>query len=322
MSNGLKSFNVLKKKCPFCLSSRTRKYGKFRNRQRYKCNDCQKTFGSVKKPQRLNLKLFNEYALGKQTLAQLSNELHLNPKTVQNHLDQVVLAKFKVTPRPIILVLDATYLGEKKAKDGVLVGKDWLTKEIVYYKFIQSETKQVYQECKDSLINQGFEILAVIVDGRPGIRNVFRDIPIQMCQFHQIQIVNRYLTKNPKLLPSKQLKTIIEDLVKSNQTGFVRRLKYWFEVNEEFINEKTINLETGRSIYKHKKLRSAVNSIRNNLPYLFTYKNKEQSNIPNTTNSLVGWFAHLKKLLNCHNGLRKDRRKKVIEYILATRNYH
>lgn len=266
--------------------------------------------------------MFAEYALGKQTLTQLSAVLKDTPKTIQKHLDQVEVPKFKSSPKPIILILDATYFGEKKAKDGLIVGKDWITKDIVYSKFIESETKAVFQDVKEYLQKLGYQIQAIVVDGRPGIRTVFKDIPIQMCQFHQIQIVNRYLTKNPKLIPSIQLRSIMEDLTKMSEFGFKQRFNYWLEINQEFINEKTINSETGRQVYTHKKLRSAVNSIKNNMPYLFTYKQYQSFNIPNTTNSLDGWFAHLKKLLNCHNGLRRDRRNRVIEYILATQNYH
>jgi len=260
--------------------------------------------------------------LGKQTLAQLSKQLKLSLPTIQKHLDQVVLPKPSSNPRPIVLVLDATYFGEKKAKDGLIVGKDWLTKEIVYYKFIQTETKPVFEEVRHSLEETGYKIKAVVVDGRPGIKMAFAGIPIQMCQFHQIQIVNRYLTKNPKLIPSKQLKTIVEGLTKVNETGFKKRFNYWLEVNQDFIDEKTTNLETDRQIYTHKKLRSAVNSVRNNMSYLFTCKQYPNLYIPNTTNSSDGWFAHLKKLLNCHNGLRRDRRNKVIEYILTTQNFN
>lgn len=179
--------------------------------------------------------------------------------TVQKHLDDFVLQEFSVQPKPIILVIDALYFGAKKDKDGLLVGKDWITGNIVYRSFIQSESKSV------------FIILAIVVDGRPGIRTVFADLPLQMCQFHLIQIVNRYITKKPKLI---------------------------------------------------KRERSAVRSIQNNLNYLFTCKHAENKDldIPNTTNCLDGWFSHLRKLFGCHNGLRKDRRNRVIEYILATHN--
>lgn len=293
---------------------------------RFRCKECSRQFQSKHKPQRLNLKLFKEYALGKQTLSQLSKETSLTLPTLQKHLDKVAFPRFKPSPRPIILVLDATYFGSKEAKDGLLVGKDWLTKEIVYYKFIESESKAVFSEVRDTLEKWGYTILGVVVDGRPGVKSAFSGIPIQMCQFHQIQIVNRYLTKSPKLISSLQLKTLIEDLSSINQYGFRNRFNYYLEVNGEFINEKTLSPETGRQVYKHKRLRSAVNSIRNNLPYLFTYQENLGPGVigkmPNTTNSLDGWFAHLKKLLNCHNGLRKDRRHRVIEYILSSRFFN
>ena len=70
----------------------------------------------------------------------------------------------------------------------------------------------MFQDVKDTLEQLVYKLQAVVVDDRPGIKTSFKGIPIQMCQFHQIQIVNRYLTKNPKLIPSIQLKTIIEDL--------------------------------------------------------------------------------------------------------------
>lgn len=263
--------------------------------------------------------MFEEYVLGKQTLIQLAIKFKLSTRSVQRYLDQAKIPELTHRPRSIILVLDALYFGEKKDKDGLIVGKDWVTKNIVYYKFIKSETKAVFQDVKDTLEQIGYEIQALVVDGRPGIKSVFKDIPIQMCQFHQIQIVNRYLTKNPKLTPSIQLKTIIEDLTLMNKLVLESRFNYWLGIHQDFINEKSINPETKRQIYKHKKLRSAVNSIKNNLPYLFTHKINVGLDIPNTTNSLDGWFTHLRKLLNCHGGLVESRRNRVIEYILATR---
>jgi len=306
--------------CPFCTSQNTRKYGKFRARQRYKCNTCKKTFGSSKKPQRFNQKLFDDYCYGKQTLSQIGAKIGCSIPTIQKRLDEFILPTFVVKPRPIILVMDALYFGKKKDKDGLLVGKDWITKQIIYYEFIQSETKAVYQKARNTLEVSAFEILAVITDGRPGIKNVFSNLPLQMCQFHLIQIVNRYITKRPKLIPALQLRTLLEGLTTTTEYAFKLRFNYWLEVNEDFLNEKTVSLETGRKIYKHKRLRSAVRSIQTNLEHLFICKNKTYSNlhIPNTTNCLDGWFAHLRKLLGCHNGLRKDRRNRVIKYILAT----
>lgn len=220
------------------------------------------------------------------------------------------------------------------------MGKDWITKEIIYYDFIQTENKDAFLKCKNDLENKGFKILALVVDGRIGIKDIFKDVPIQMCQFHQLQIINRYLTKKPKLTPAKQLKTIMECLTRSSYESFQKRFSYWLEVNQDFLNEKTTNPKTKKKQYTHKRLRSAVKSLENNLPYLFTYQDKEfieineslisnylkhgikpPSKAPNTTNTLDGWFNHLKKLLRCHQGLKKDRKHKMTEMIVISSGF-
>ncbi len=281
--------------------------------------------------------IYQNYVLGKQTLCQLSCALKCSKTTLVKQFDDLTLPAFTPKPREIILILDATYFGKKRDKDGLLIGKDWTTKEIIYYDFIQTENKDIFLKCKNDLESKGFKILALVVDGRVGIKDIFKDIPIQMCQFHQIQIINRYLTKKPKLTPSKQLKTIIEYLTKSNYESFQKRLSYWLEINQDFLNQKTTNPKTKKKQYTHKRLRSAVKSLQNNLEYLFTYQDKEfiqieeklipeylkcrikpPSNTPNTTNTLDGWFNHLKKLLRCHQGLQKDRKHKMIEMIVIS----
>lgn len=283
---------------------------------RYLCKVCKKQFQSKKKPQRLNLKIFKQYLFGKQTLKQLSIESELSLPTLRKYLDALDIPVFNPVPRVIVLVLDALYFGEKKDQNGLLVCKDYLTKEIVYYNFIHTETKLVYQEAKQKLEQKGFTILAVVADGRIGIKPVFKGIPLQMCQFHQIQIVNRYLTKKPKLEPAIRLKEIMGKLTKSSEKEFKILIDKWLEDYQYFLDEQTTNPITGRKIYTHKRLRSAVYSLIRNMEHLFTYQNHPELNIPNTTNSLEGWFSHLRKLLNCHTGLRKDRRNKLIEYIL------
>jgi hypothetical protein len=94
---------------------------------------------------------------------------------------------------------------------------------------------------------------------------------------------------------------------------FKKYLIYW----KDFLEEKPFNLETKRWFYTHKRLRSAVRSIKTNLPYLFTYQDYPNLNIPNTTNLLDGGvFSFLKRLLKNHNGITKEFKKKLIDEIL------
>jgi hypothetical protein len=63
---------------------------------------------------------------------------------------------------------------------------------------VKSETNALYIQGIEELKTQGFEVLAIVCDGRKGLIT-FKDIPVQMCQFHQSAIIRRYLTKKPKL---------------------------------------------------------------------------------------------------------------------------
>jgi hypothetical protein len=78
-----------------------------------------------------------------------------------------------------------------------------------------------------------------------------------------------------------------------------------------FLKERTINRH-----YTHKRLRSAYRSLRLNLPCLFTYQKYPELNIPNTTNSLDGCFAYLKKIVRVHRGSSRSLKRKINEEIL------
>lgn len=66
---------------------------------------------------------------------------------------------------------------------------------------------------------------------------------------------------------------------------------------------------------------AAYKSLRRNLPYLFTYKNHPNLNIPNTTNALVrGVFAQLKKLTKLHQGMSRSLKTKLIYDYLVNYN--
>jgi hypothetical protein len=136
-----------------------------------------------------------------------------------------------------------------------------------------------------------------------------------MCQFHQKQIVRRYLTNRPKTEAGQMLKEIVRLLPKMDDILFEFLLDFWYERYESFIKEKTVNPVTKRWFYTHKRLRSAYRSLRNNFPYLFTFLKIE--NMPNTINSLDGFFGHLKDAVSIHRGLKLHRKTKLIEYLIV-----
>jgi hypothetical protein len=194
--------------------------------------------------------------------------------------------------------------------------KDEITKENLLKYYVKSETNALYKKGVNELISKDFVIKAIICDGRKGLINSFDGIPVQMCQFHQVAIIRRYLTKNPKLPVAIELKSVVGLMKRTDKESFEGALDLWFSKWEDFLNERTQNIETGKSCYTHKRLRSAYRSLKYNLPWLFTWYEYIELNIPNTTNSIDGHFADLKNKLRNHNGLSIERKKKFIDGFL------
>lgn len=177
-----------------------------------------------------------------------------------------------------------------------------------------------YHYGRKILESKGWSFSAVVVDGRRGFLSVFKDIPVQICQFHQIKQVTKYLSRRPDTDAGKELRALVLTLTKTDEATFTKALAEWHVKWGDYIEEKTVNeFSNGKKkwYYTHKKIRSAYRSLMHNLPYLFTYLRYPELNIPNTTNDLDGSFSALKKKLAVHHGLRRDRRFKLISYLLG-----
>ena len=209
--------------------------------------------------------------------------------------------------------MDTSYWGRKF---GVMLFKDAYTKENLLKYYVKNESNTLYLQGINELKKRGFEINAIVCDGRKGLFNLFEDIPVQMCQFHQVAIIRKYITKNPKLPASIELKELVGILTKTDKESFEGGLQDWFNKWESFLNERTINPETGKSYYTHKRLRSAFRSLKTNLKWLFTWYDHMELEIPNTTNAIEGHFSDLKNKLRNHNGLSQKRKQKFIDEFL------
>ena len=193
-------------------------------------------------------------------------------------------------------------------------------KHNLLWREIGTEKVEYYRGIINDLIFAGINISAFVIDGRRGVLHMlnreFPDIPVQFCQFHQIQIVTRYLSKNPKLEAGKTLRCIALTLTDTNQKTFTEKLNKWYSEWKNFLNEKSRNPETNRWHYTHRRLRSAYRSLKTNLPWLFTYLNYPALHIPNTANICDGSFAHWKNMLKVHRGLKKHRKIKMMNFLL------
>jgi hypothetical protein len=216
-------------------------------------------------------------------------------------------------PQPVVVIADVTFFGRSS---GVCVIRAPHLKKNIYVQEVQTESVDVYRQGRIALERQGYIIKAIVLDGRPGVRQIFCDIPVQMCHFHQKQIIIRYLTNNPKLEAGRELKVLMRALCETKEGNFITALDIWHTKWSSFLKERTADLVTGRWHYTHKRLRSAYRSLRQNLPYLFTYQKYPEMNIPNTTNSLDGCFAYLKELIRVHRGVKSDLKSKIVKDIL------
>lgn len=257
--------------------------------------------------------MWEEYTEGKQTYAQLAKKYGCSIKTIQRRIDKCSARKSTPSPCPVVVLMDTTYWGRDF---GVMLFKDSLTGENLLKYYVKYETNALYMRGITELRGKGFTIIAIVCDGRKGLIQLFPEVPIQMCQFHQAAIIRRYLTKKPKLQAAKELMEVVDMMKRTDEESFTGALKLWFEKWKVFLNERTVNQETKKSFYTHKKLRSAYRSLRNNLPWLFTWYNYRELNIPNTTNAIDGHFADLKNKLRNHNGLTKKRKIKFIDEFL------
>jgi len=209
--------------------------------------------------------------------------------------------------------MDTTYFGRLF---GVMLFKDAYSGENLLKFYVKNETNLMYRVGIETLLNRGYTINAIVCDGRKGLLSMYPDIPTQMCQFHQAAIIRRYLTKKPKTEAAKELKILVKLLSKTDKESFVGGLNDWHNTWDAFLKERSKNPKTNKTQYTHRKLRSAYNSLKNNLPWLFTWYDFLEIAIPNTTNAIDGHFADMKTKLRCHNGLSIAHKQKFIDEFL------
>ena len=122
--------------------------------------------------------------------------------------------------------MDTTYFGRKL---GVMVFKDSITGTILYKQYVKQETNDLYLKGIEEISKRGVKIQSIICDGRKGLFQLFgKDIPVQMCNFHQVAIVRRYLTKKPKMQASKELWEHTLLLVHTDKESFEGGLNLWY----------------------------------------------------------------------------------------------
>ena len=218
-----------------------------------------------------------------------------------------------ITPQEIVLIADTTYFEQF----GLMVFRASNLKKNLLWCIVDHETNQKYGEGIELLMRKGWKIKMLIADGKPGLGRLFPDIPFQHCQFHLFQIVTRYISKKPKLLAGKQLREIMFRLKETDRESFDYWIQQWYEKWKVFLSEKTENISTGKKVFTHQRIRQAYTAITRTIPFIFTCHQFLPLEIyDSTTNSLDGYFSHLKAKLAVHRGASKSTQIKLISSLV------
>ena len=243
----------------------------------------------------------------------LAHRHHLSERTIRRRIEEYEVPVPDPQPCTMVAVMDATKVG----LSWILAVRDPNKKKTIYAQKMFSETTHAYQIAHETLCAQGYTFVAIVSDGRFVASDwLFPGIPIQMCHYHQIQIVIGYLTMNPKLAAGIELLQLTRTLTRNDEVSFTDAFMMWCKTNHDFLQEKTFNPETGRWHWTHKRLRQACDSITLHLPFLFTFQKYPDLHIPNTTNFLDGSFKKAKVALAVHSGLTRAHQIKLAISIL------
>ncbi len=303
------------KTLPEMWIDKNEKNGKRDRIQRYICHECNSSFTNKRySKEALINNLWVDHVHGNQTLENLSIRYGVSTRTIRRKLDKVCINFPQYKSGKCVIVMDTCYFGRSF---GVMVFRDEPLRRNLLWIYVNHETLKAYINGIQWLKERSWNILGIVCDGKRGLFHAFGNVPVQMCQFHQVQIVIRYITRNPKLEAGKELKIIVLQLTHSDRQEFESMLTTWEQKWKSFLQEKTRNQETGKLHYTHARLRSAIRSLKTNLPFLFTYQDYTNRSIPNTTNSLEGTFSMLKRKLRNHPGIKAWRKKKMIDQILS-----
>ena len=104
--------------------------------------------------------------------------------------------------------------------------------------YVKTETNKLYLSGVEEIVKRGIKIQSIICDGRKGLLLLFKRIPIQMCNFHQVAIIRRYLTNKSKMQASKELWELVLFLVKTDKESFKGVLDAWYNKWFAFLNER------------------------------------------------------------------------------------
>ena len=281
--------------------------------QRYKCKDCGRRFdGGVRRDKS---QVITDYVEGKQTLSQLALKYGVNEKTIRRDLEAMRHVQKISKYKQVTIQMDTTYWGRRF---GLMIIRDAIRGRVLWRKYVTHETIADYMEGVSWLKAKGFKIYGVVIDGMKGLAKALYPLPVQLCQFHQVLIVRRYITQDPDIEASKALLNLVNDITKMDKESFIGAFNEWYNKYQDVLNERVHDKRIKKKThpFMRPKLRSAYFSVRRNMPLLWTFYDRPELGLPNTNNALEGLFSELKTKVRVHSGICRENRKKLLDELM------
>jgi len=225
--------------------------------------------------------------------------------------------------RQVNLLIDGTYF-----RNGLclILYRDNTIKFTQLYRLTDGEWFEELVEDLSNLLMLGVEIESITCDGHKAllkaVKQVCPDIPLQRCVVHVQRMCRIWLSSKPKSEAGRELSRIVSKIhtitTLQEKDYWLVSLVDWYEAYKDFVNQKTINPDTGRYWFTHKMVRRSFMVIRNALPDMFHYLHNPR--IPKSTNGLESFFGHMKGHINVHRGLSHQHRRQFIQWYLFFKN--
>lgn len=252
----------------------------------YKCKDCGRQFvGGIRRDKN---QVITDYVDGKQTLNQLAIKYGVNEKTIRCDLETMHHVQKISKYKQVTIQMDTTYWGRRFE---LMVIRVLSGGGVLWRKYVLHETIVDYLEGVDCLKSKGFKIYGVVIDGMKGLGKALYPLPVQLCQFHQMLIVRRYITQDPDIEASRALLNLVNAVTKMDNESFIGAFNEWYDKNQDVLNERVHDKRIKKKTppYMRPKLRSAYFSIKRNMPLLWTFYDRPELGLPIPTMPWKGY---------------------------------
>mgnify|MGYP003441209313 FL=1 len=317
-----------RERCPQCGSMDVIKWGTRGGRRRFKCKNCDSMFTyrrkDVSKSNRFTW--FRWWIVGKQSIQQISELSGYSTRQLSRwfneYLDDYPTWKIQCGEK-VNLLIDGTWFANEVC---LIVYRDQTIKKTIFYRITDDEVEKELEEDLLNIQSLGITIDSVTCDGGKSILKAVRttcpETKIQRCLVHIQRECKTWLTKRPQSEAGIELYDIIKLISRietaNDMLAWKQMLSDWHLKYVSYVNEKTINKDTGKDWYKHKMLRKAYIHLKRAETDMFTYI--YNPNVPKSTNALESFFGHLKDNIILHRGLSKKHHQNYLKWYLYFNN--